>query len=527
MKSIRRVIIEDFQSHKRTDIELVDGFNVIVGPSDQGKTAVLRAIRWVLFNEPKGSDFIRVGAASTKVTLMMNDGTLVQRIRSSSRNRYIVAIPGMEEQIFEGFGHSVPEEVIAATGVRMLKIDEDHEVAIHLGMQLDPPFLLGNNGALKAKAIGRMNGVHILDYAHKMTNSELNSKQVEERKMEAEIEKIAEQLEQFHDLEIWEKQLGQIDHLFSLLALSEDREILLSRKLEQLLDLSKKLELAKSYLAHLSQIDQAYVLWGRSKDITDRLDRLIILRNRLYETRKSLAGAQEWIQRSSGLVAAQDYLKKVEKIWELEQQTAKAYSQQQATRLESGKVEQILHKTKGITLAEQLFERLLEIKNREEQLSGLYRRNQEQVLLNHKLETVLTKTANLDMAQSLWQRWTLEDQKSQQLIELAQRIREQKNLLNKAENFLQKVEQLPKAEKQIKEFENKISRMESLLLLKQKYVLVHKEKQVITDEYTQIQRTLQELAEEYSEQLKELGRCPICLGEIESHTVERIIKEIS
>ena len=71
MKAIKRVIIEDFQSHRYTELELAPGFNVIVGPSDQGKTAILRAIRWVIYNDRRGTDFIRVGASKARVTLVM------------------------------------------------------------------------------------------------------------------------------------------------------------------------------------------------------------------------------------------------------------------------------------------------------------------------------------------------------------------------------------------------------------------------------------------------------------------------
>lgn len=52
--------IQNFQAHKDTTIEF-DRIATIVGPSDIGKSAVLRALKWVAKNEPKGISFVRDG----------------------------------------------------------------------------------------------------------------------------------------------------------------------------------------------------------------------------------------------------------------------------------------------------------------------------------------------------------------------------------------------------------------------------------------------------------------------------------
>lgn len=52
--------IQNFQAHKDTTIEF-DRITTIVGPSDIGKSAVLRALKWVAKNEPNGTSFVRDG----------------------------------------------------------------------------------------------------------------------------------------------------------------------------------------------------------------------------------------------------------------------------------------------------------------------------------------------------------------------------------------------------------------------------------------------------------------------------------
>src|SRR5689334_5936611 len=169
-KTIRNLRIENFQSHELTELAFDDGLNVIVGASDQGKSAVIRALRWLLFNEPRGSDFMRVGANNCRITVELADGSRVTRERTPSRNRYIVRKAEGDEQIYEGFGNGVPKEVSDVTGVAKVMLDEDTETVLHLGTQLEPPFLLAETGSVKAKAIGRLNGVHIIDAASRDTH---------------------------------------------------------------------------------------------------------------------------------------------------------------------------------------------------------------------------------------------------------------------------------------------------------------------------------------------------------------------
>ena len=62
-KDLKRIIIENFQSHKLT--EIIPGgpgqMTVIVGQSRQGKTAIFRALKWLFNNSPDGVEFIRWG----------------------------------------------------------------------------------------------------------------------------------------------------------------------------------------------------------------------------------------------------------------------------------------------------------------------------------------------------------------------------------------------------------------------------------------------------------------------------------
>ena len=52
-----QLVIENFQSHEKTALEFCSGINTIVGSSNSGKSAILRALYWVVYNKPGGFGF--------------------------------------------------------------------------------------------------------------------------------------------------------------------------------------------------------------------------------------------------------------------------------------------------------------------------------------------------------------------------------------------------------------------------------------------------------------------------------------
>lgn len=70
---IQEVTIEGYQSHTNSTFRLSPGLTVITGPSDAGKTAIIRALRWFAFNEPTGEAFLHtIRNPDGSVTLLIN-----------------------------------------------------------------------------------------------------------------------------------------------------------------------------------------------------------------------------------------------------------------------------------------------------------------------------------------------------------------------------------------------------------------------------------------------------------------------
>ena len=162
---ITKVHLENFQSHKNTSLEFDRGLNVILGNSDSGKTAILRAIKWALYNEPQGDYFIMQGQNQVLVEIEFSNGAIIKRLKSSSKNDYYLKLPNQEEQKFEAFGRSVPQEIINITGMYKMSLNDDKTSILNIAEQLEGPFLLNQVPSVRASAIGRLISVNYIDDA--------------------------------------------------------------------------------------------------------------------------------------------------------------------------------------------------------------------------------------------------------------------------------------------------------------------------------------------------------------------------
>ncbi|HHW92085.1 MAG TPA: AAA family ATPase [Firmicutes bacterium] len=351
MKKLKGLIIENFQSHEFTQVDFAPGFNVIVGASDQGKSALIRALKWLYFNEPRGADFIRVGATGCRVTVLLADDTQVSRERTPSRNRYYVQYPGREEEVFEGFGSRVPREVEVALGVVKTKLDEGLETVLNLGEQLEAPFLLAEAGSVKAKAMGRLYGVHIVDAALRETVRDMNRAQQEERRLGEQLKEIASALEEYADLprlaELVEKltaQLGELDKLAGRLdtcrKLKEEREAV-----------EGFIGAANGILEKMGGLAQSEGLLAQVSELASRCSRGEEYRRDLLRVQAEIGQAEEILAAARGLEAAQEKAALALECQRLGKELADLYKEKRRAERVIAATREVLQHTEGVEQA--------------------------------------------------------------------------------------------------------------------------------------------------------------------------------
>ncbi len=236
MKYIQSIQLKNFQSHIDSTLNFSSGLNVIVGPSDSGKTSVIRAIKWVLYDEPQGDAVLRTGTDEVYVKIEMSDGSWIEKSRKKKKTLYVLYdILTSKKETFQGSRGDVKQRVGAILGMRF---DEDGgKASYNLQEQLAAPFLLSDGGPTKAAAIGQLIGLDIIDEATQGTRSDITSKKQQINRILKEESRLDEILRQYEGLEKTEIQLNKTENLLSRISQrqnSMERAMELSAIAEQL-----------------------------------------------------------------------------------------------------------------------------------------------------------------------------------------------------------------------------------------------------------------------------------------------------
>ena len=280
---IEYIEILNFQSHANTKLDFDEGVNVIIGPSDSGKTAVIRALKWIFFNEPSGTDIIKKGEDSAKVTLKLNTGFKIIRGRSKSKNYYEIISPENETQRFEGFGVNVPQEIINLTGINKIDLG-NMKKSLNIAEQLESPFLITDSPSIKANALGKLAGVDIIDKALGNLSKDMYEINSARKSIENEIRDQKDILKNFEYLKDDKIKIERLEYLFN--QVDEYKT-----KLNTLNDLEKKYSnnLEKTnqtieYLEKFKNLDELFLIYEKMAYKVNNLKLYSNLNNKLLYT---------------------------------------------------------------------------------------------------------------------------------------------------------------------------------------------------------------------------------------------------
>lgn len=112
---IKRVKIRNFESHEDTETEFADGLNLVVGQSNQGKSAIVRAIAMVVANR-FDKESVRNGCDFCSVTIETDKGEVTAE-RGESVNRWTVRKNGEEEKHYRNIGTATPPGALEVLGM--------------------------------------------------------------------------------------------------------------------------------------------------------------------------------------------------------------------------------------------------------------------------------------------------------------------------------------------------------------------------------------------------------------------------
>lgn len=480
MKYLKKVILKNFQSHKHSIIEFDQGLNIIVGPSDSGKTSVIRGIKWALYNEPSGDYFIREGEKEASVTLEFSDDIKIRRLRSKSKNAYIIINSEGEEIVFEGFGNKVPKEIVDLIGVEKVPLDTNESNAINLGEQLEGAFLLSEKGSTRASAIGRLVGVNLIDDALKDTLKDVRNISIKKKTISESIKDIEEELKSYEYLEKLKEDLLKLENNRNSIKYKSDTKTKLISAMESYNAIQINYNTISNLLNKLDIINEIENNLYKIEIKNKQLNIYKNLQSRLNESDKSLHYNNYLVNELANNDIIESLVKKVEKLIN--------------TMFELKAIN-----TKMVTYKNKIADTYINIEALKpiEEISININNIEKRIGLLNKLRIIQENKAFLDKSITL------------------------------GKVYLLKLEKLDEIDMSIRDLEILTQKVDKILSFSKKLHVINIEMQeqikLLNSSTNNINKTLKE----YQELLKQNETCPFCLSVINEDKIEHIIKHYS
>ena len=194
-KSIK---LKNFQSHIDSTIDFEPGINVITGTSDHGKSSIIRAFKWALFNKPFRDSGLRNENVTEKegvsVTIVTDTDISIERYKTDKQNGYKVST---YPDVFKAIDKDVPTEVQEILKVSDVNLQEQH----------NPYFLLNDRPGTVAATFNEMIGLSAMDACVSAAKKKVKQKKDILDSATAELERINNELDTVVDVTSIEQKL--------------------------------------------------------------------------------------------------------------------------------------------------------------------------------------------------------------------------------------------------------------------------------------------------------------------------------
>lgn len=268
--ALSSLTLMNFQGYKKCSISFDPGVNAITGPSDSGKTALIRAMRWTITNQPLGDAFrSNWDQKGETYSIIEVDGLRVGRAKKgTAQNLYT-----LDGEPFKAFGAGVPEEVKAFLNI--------HDV--NLQPQITSPFLLsGMSPGEVGRYFNRIAKIEKIDSAISTANGKIQSDGRSLYLKEAELEQDVARLAEFAWVDEADGYLAQLEATEADIHRMEVVKVKIKSNVVAIIGVNQRLKKIKYHLTASDEIERLMdvqaeiragnIEWGEINNVLNDID---------------------------------------------------------------------------------------------------------------------------------------------------------------------------------------------------------------------------------------------------------------
>lgn len=196
---IERLNITNFQCHQSLSLDLCPGVNVIAGTSDVGKSAVLKALLWLITNKPQGLGFRNWDCGKGDVVTVearLTSGDTVARSRSEGVNEY-----RLNDRPFVAMKSDVPLDIAEVLNMQ----------PVNMQTQFMPHYLISTSSGEVARTLNDACDLSIIDATLKGINGVVSTAKSSAKAAQEVVDGLQEVLDSLEWVPDAEARLAKIE----------------------------------------------------------------------------------------------------------------------------------------------------------------------------------------------------------------------------------------------------------------------------------------------------------------------------
>lgn len=273
------ISIKNFQSIKSASFK-IDGFTVIVGKNNIGKSALMRAIEAALTNQV-GNKFIREGEKNTEVTIKKDDFNLRWKKGTSATYK-------INDQDYSKLNRDIPQPLKDA-GFDKMEISDQKFFPI-VASQFEPLFLIDKNGSTITEVLAHLYKIDTISKADDLCQKSIRSQKSLLKTRENDLKDLEKKLEKYKDIKILKKLVEEIQVKNSICKRTEEdinNLIRFEKEFKELKHLINKLKNIKNIkIPDIKRPEKNLELLLWLKESSSELEQINISLNKLKKVKK-------------------------------------------------------------------------------------------------------------------------------------------------------------------------------------------------------------------------------------------------
>jgi exonuclease SbcC len=277
---IKRIELKNFMSHEHSVFELTEGLNVLVGPNNCGKTAVVTALQILCYND-NSTYVLRHEARECSIQVETVEGHVVRWARKKGGSPYYE----INDQRFDRLGkNNVPERLHEVLRLPRVQSDKDR-FDVHFGEQRSPVFLLNEKPRQAADFFASSSDARLLLEMQSRQKTRVRDAQSRQKSLQREAAELVAALDHLEPLDGIETRLQSVEQQWRDLQDDDARRMHLRNLIEAVSERQHIRETLDAKLRPLGNLPKPPQL-ADTQRLAELLDTLATRREQLTNQRR-------------------------------------------------------------------------------------------------------------------------------------------------------------------------------------------------------------------------------------------------